>query len=174
MELWLRAATRGTADHLRCDYDRLVLAIYLDYLVHQPKRQRESLKDRLVTQLRLACRIKTENNSEFITQAAMEVQQFLDTIKVMRTKVGPNESELGRKLHGGDLGDVESSGEYQELTAHEEAFYEVLLKIDQMPVEQRKNLISSDAFQLLKKAIEEAYEMRKRVDDWPDLISGET
>lgn len=53
-ELWLRAVTRGTADHLRSDYDRYMLAMYMGYLVHQPKRYREALKDRLVTQLRLA------------------------------------------------------------------------------------------------------------------------
>lgn len=93
---------------------------------------------------------------------------------MLRTRVGPNESELGRKLHGGELGDTESSGEYQELSAPEEAFYGVLLKIDQMPVEQRKNLTHSDAFKLLKEVIEEAYKNRKTGDNWPDLIDSES
>ena len=173
-ELWLRAVTRSTADHLRCDYDRYMLAMYLGYLVNQPKRQREALKDRLVTQLRLASSSKAENNDEFIRQAAIEVQEFLDTIKMMRTKVGPNESELGRRLHGGDLGKADSRADHQELSAPEEAFYDVLLKIDQLPLQQRKNLTSSDAFKLLKEAIEEAYKNRKVADDWPDLIASES
>ena len=173
-ELWLRAVTRGTADHLRRDYDRYMLAMYLDYLVRQPKSRREALKDRLVTQLRLASATKTENNKEFICEAAMEVQEFLDTIKLLRKKVGPNESELGHKLHGGDLGDADSRGSHPALSAPEEAFYGVLLKIDQMPVQQRQKLTHSDAFKLLKEAIEEAYKTRRVVDDWPDLISGES
>jgi len=173
-ELWLRATTRCSADHLRSDYDRYMLALYVEYLVDQPKRRRESLKDRLVTQLRLASASKAENNDEFIGEAAIEVQGLMDTIKMMRTNVGPDESELGRKLHGGDLGDVDSRGEYQELSTPEVAFYEVLLKIDQLPVELRKNLTDSDAFKLLKEAIEEAYKNRRTGDDWPDLITNDS
>ncbi|HEU4508855.1 MAG TPA: hypothetical protein VFR78_11490 [Pyrinomonadaceae bacterium] len=173
-ELLLRAVTRGTADHLKCDYDRYMLALYLGYLVDQPKRQRKALKDRLVTQLRLASESKAENNDEFIREAAIEAQGFLDTIEMLRARVGPDESELGRKLHGGDLGDADSRAEYQELSAPEEAFYEVLLKIDQMPVEQRKNLMHSDAFKLLKDAIEQAYESRRAANDWPDIIADQS
>jgi len=54
------------------------------------------------------------------------------------------------------------------------AFYEVLLKIDQLPVELRKNLTHSDAFKLLKEAIEEAYKNRRTGDDWPDLITNDS
>ena len=88
----------------------------------------------------------------------------------MRTKVSPNESELGRKIHGGDLGDADSRVVHEELSAPEEAFYEVLLKIDRLPVQLRKNLTRSNAFKLLKDAIEEAYKNRTATDDWPDLL----
>ena len=175
-EVWLRSVTRSVADHLRRDGDRRMLALYLDYLVSSPKPEQRALKDRLITQLRLSSVTEpTETNETFIAAAARDVQEFFQLIETLRSKVGPDESDLGQKLHGGELGDVEHRTPNQKLieTDADEAFFETILRIEQMDARARAALKATDAYRLLREALEEVRKQNKRVDDWPDEIGGE-
>src|SRR5258705_1673974 len=90
-QIWFRATTKTVAASLRNDNDRGMLAMYVDYLTARPKWEREKLRDRLITELRLACAEKFENNDQFITRAAVAAQEIFDLAEFLRTKVGPND-----------------------------------------------------------------------------------
>jgi len=176
-EIWFRAASKTVAASLSNDYAREMLSVYFDYMCERPIKERRALRDRLINELHCACDNRSATAAEFKCRAVLAVQEFLETLEFLRTRVGPSDGILGRKLHGGDLDEKPFREELLEklnsnrISKQDRRFYQLLLDLDSAPKEVQEEIFNSEAFQNLLSAMKSAVAKQDVGKlDWPEII----